>query len=384
MKEKRNYCFIFICIIIIFYITILSRTPYPTRVTNFIPLWSCFSRGNYLQLLLNIALFIPLGYFLEAVFSKVRLKYLWPVLVSLFVSISVELAQFLTNRGMLDVDDLLSNGVGACVGIFLWVWVDRHKKIRKHWVSLLLLTAGLAGCIITAIPVVKNAVGARITKQFWFEITDLVVNDGKAYFSGDCYFYDRDTPEYTLVLDGKEANTTNDGNHFTAEAEIEGKAEVQVKYNWFYEMPTGTWINPSTQNVEFVGGVAPVVEGLPEGAVLKAYNEKSDVLVYQDRERLLWLIGTEIDKNTEIIYHIYTDEPEKLPEKRVKIGFDNRGFNAPKNKRAQNEIEPIGHYRVFEKDIPQEYNVTAVTVGFNTDGTVLWADNFRVEKEADQ
>ena len=97
----------------------------------------------------------------------------------------------------------------------------------------------------------------------------------------------------------------------------------------------------------------------------------------QDVERLLWLIGTEIDKSTEVIYHIHTDEPEKLPENRVQYGFDNRGFRVGAE-RAENELEPIDLYRVFERKIPDEYNVTAIVVGFNTDGTITWSDSFRV------
>ena len=99
--------------------------------------------------------------------------------------------------------------------------------------------------------------------------------------------------------------------------------------------------------------------------------------VYQDGERLLWLIGKEIDKNTEVIYHIHTDEPEKLPEKRIQYGFDNRGFRVCAEQ-AENEFEGIEHYRVFEKEIPGNYHVTAIVVGFNTDGTITWTDSFRL------
>ena len=123
----------------------------------------------------------------------------------------------------------------------------------------------------------------------------------------------------------------------------------------------------------------PVIKGLPEGVVLKAWNEEYDTLVYLDGNRVLWLIGTEIDKNTEVICHIHTDEPEKLPERRVQYGFDNRGFRVG-DERAENELEGIDHYRVFEKEIPEEYHVTAIVVGFNTDGTITWTESFRPTK----
>ena len=46
---------------------------------------------------------------------------------------------------------------------------------------------------------------------------------------------------------------------------------------------------------------------------------------------------------------------------------------------TENELVGIDHYRVFEKEIPEEYHVAAVAVGFNTDGVVTWDDSFRVE-----
>lgn len=134
----------------------------------------------------------------------------------------------------------------------------------------------------------------------------------------------------------------------------------------------------------------PVVEDFEDNLEydVKQWSEKNGFefvscdgdgsLVYQDGDRLLWLIGTDIDKNTEVIFHIHTNEPEKLPERRVQYGFDNRGFRVGAE-RADNEMTSIDHYRVFEKEIPEEYHVTAIVVGFNTDGTVTWNDSFRIE-----
>ena len=43
------------------------------------------------------------------------------------------------------------------------------------------------------------------------------------------------------------------------------------------------------------------------------------------------------------------------------------------------ELEPIGHYRVFEAAVPSEYHIAEVIVGFSAGGKVLWEQNFRVE-----
>lgn len=275
---------------------------------------------------------------------------------------------------MLDVDDLVSNVCGAALGLLIYRLCKADKQRRMVWI---MLTAGFVGCIITAILAAKSSVDVKVTKEFRFSVSSVAVDNGKTVIEGECFLYDRKTPSYTILVGESESVTDVDGQVFRAEASrIDHKAEVQVKFRGFPAMPTGIWIKPTASGVEveYVAGEVPVIKGLPEDAVLKAWNEEYDTLVYQDEDRLLWLIGWEgLDANTEIIYHIHTTEPEKLPKYRISSGFDNRGFRAG----SENEVEGIDHYRVFEKEIPEEYYVTAVVVGFNTDGTITWSDSFR-------
>ena len=306
--------------------------------------------------MLNIALFVPLGFFLEFAFSSSKRPVLWPILSALLASAAVAAAQFFTYRGMLDVDDLISNCCGAVVGLLIYKAVEKLSRDDVwKWTGRAMLTTGLIGCIMVAVPAAKSNISTRITEQFQFSISS-VTTDDKVNIEGECFLYDRATPDYTIFIGGAPATTVVDGRQFKAVVpSLDHKAEV-----------------------EYVAGEEPVIKGLPEGAVLKAWNEEYDTLVYQDGDRLLWLIGTEIDKNTEVIYHIHTDEPEKLPERRVQYGFDNRGFRVGAE-RAENEVTSIDHYRVFEKEIPEEYHVTVIVVGFNTDGTITWNDSFRIE-----
>ena len=340
------------------------------------PLWSYTSHGHWNQIFQNIALFVPLGFFLSSTFSSSKRPVLWPILSALLVSVAVEVTQFFTYRGMLDVDDLISNCCGAAAGMLIYKAVGKLSRDDVwKWTGRVMLTAGLIGCIMVAVPAAKSNISTRITEQFWFSVSSVTLND-KLSTAGECFLYDRTTPDYTIFVGGAPATTVVEGEKFIAEAEASGKAEVQVKFRGFPVMPTGVWING--ERIEYVAGEVPVIKGLPEGAVLKAWNEEYDTLVYQDGERLLWLIGTEIDKSTEVIYHIHTTQPEFLPEKRVQYGFDNRGFRVGAE-RAENELEPIDHYRVFERGIPEGYNVTAIVVGFNTDGAISWNDSFRIE-----
>ena len=333
------------------------------------------SSGHWKQIILNICLFIPLGYFLTGFFYNSHHPCLRTLLSALLVSASIEVLQYLTYRGMLDVDDLVSNVCGAALGLLIYrLLCKANKQRRMVWI---MLTAGFVGCIITAIPAARSSVDVKVTKEFRFSVSSVAVDNGKTVIEGECFLYDRKTRSYTILVGGSETVTDVDGQTFRAKADVSGKAEVQVKFRGFPPMPTGVWINPTASGVgvEYVAGEVPVISGLPETAVLKAWSEEYDTLVYQDGDRLLWLIGSVIDKNTEIIYHIHTTEPEKLPEKRIQYGFDNRGFRAG----SENDVEGIDHYRVFEKKIPEEYYVTAVVVGFNTDGMITWSESFRIE-----
>jgi len=371
-SNRRNSIFLAISFLFILFITILSREPTLTQTVHFSFLWSYLSRGHGKQIILNIALFIPFGYFLATLTRPRR-----ALLIGLGTSLCIELIQFFTYRGMLDVDDLVSNVIGAAIGLLIYRLLGKVEKQRL--ISLIMLASGLTGCIMVAVPAAKTSISVNITKQFAFTISAVDVDDGKMMIDGECYLYERETPSYTILIDGKEATTTVDGQKFRASIPSPGgKAKVQIKFKGFPVMPTGTWINGD--RVEYVAGVEPIIRGVPETAVLKAWNAEYDVLVYEDQGRILLLIGWEdLSSNTEVIYHIHTDEPNRLPEKRIQYGFNNQGFRAG-TERRDNELESIDHYRVFEREIPNEYNVTAIVVGFNTDGTVTWNESFRVEQ----
>ena len=282
---------------------------------------------------------------------------------------------------MLDVDDLVSNVLGTVVGMLNWEIVRRISLRRV--VSWLMIAAGFLGCITAAIPTAKSNISTKVTQQFDFTVDSVYVNDKMINLTGNCYTYSRATPSYEIFIGDVKADSIVEGNKYQAVGKkIKEKVEVLIKFKGYGLMPTGTYLRPTEDgiSVEYVAGDVKEPAGVPDNAVLKAYNEEHDVLIYQDGDRLLWLIGdSNIDRNTEIIYHIHTDEPEKLPEHRVQYGFDNRGFRVSVDQKAANELDGIDHYRVFQKEITEEYRVTAVIVGFNTDGTVTWTDSFRIE-----
>lgn len=94
--------------------------------------------------------------------------------------------------------------------------------------------------------------------------------------------------------------------------------------------------------------------------ILRAYIQEYDVFIYQINNKLVWLVGTDLDPKTEFLYFLYTDDINLLPEHRIKHGYDNRGFRIENYKKE----EYVGKYRVFSKEIPAEYPITSIKVGF--------------------
>jgi glycopeptide antibiotics resistance protein len=80
----------------------------------------------FYNLAANIALFIPFGYLLKVISISRKHRLFLPVL---FITI-IELAQYFTNRGSLDVDDLLLNLLGVYLGFIMYPLLNRVMKIN--------------------------------------------------------------------------------------------------------------------------------------------------------------------------------------------------------------------------------------------------------------
>ena len=76
------------------------------------------------NLLGNIVLFIPLGYFLPAISASLRKFYLTFLSVTIIIT-TVELAQLVFMVGTCDIDDLILNLLGASMGYGLYRLTNR-------------------------------------------------------------------------------------------------------------------------------------------------------------------------------------------------------------------------------------------------------------------
>ena len=115
--------------------------------------WNNFSTKNWANVLLNIAMFTPLGFLLPLLGRKFR-KWHITVPTGFAASLVIELVQLALGRGICDVDDLFCNTLGAAMGYFAVMFLlSLFGKQYKHagaYLSLTLVPAIAIGSIFAA------------------------------------------------------------------------------------------------------------------------------------------------------------------------------------------------------------------------------------------
>ena len=97
---------------------------------NLVPFAYMFS--DYRNSLLNVLLFVPLGFLLPVLWKRFR-SFFWTGLLGFSFSLSIELLQLLTLRAT-DINDLMTNTTGTILGwllgrLVLWLF----PSIRPSW-----------------------------------------------------------------------------------------------------------------------------------------------------------------------------------------------------------------------------------------------------------
>lgn len=109
--------------------------------------WNQFALRAWLNVLLNIALFVPLGMLLPLLSRMFQTWYVM-LLAGFGSSLAIELGQLVTARGMFDVDDLFTNTLGAMVGwsivMLIWTLLERKTGWKPHCLAYLSVPAALA------------------------------------------------------------------------------------------------------------------------------------------------------------------------------------------------------------------------------------------------
>lgn len=136
--------FVIYCLVLIYVLFMHNNYRYGMsfRLSNFIPFNTI---TNYFiklsdnsintsiviqNLSVNLLLFLPMGMSLPVLFQN-KINKFWKFLIIMVIIItSVEITQYITMVGSADIDDLILNTIGACIGYFI-VHLKFVRKILK-------------------------------------------------------------------------------------------------------------------------------------------------------------------------------------------------------------------------------------------------------------
>jgi glycopeptide antibiotics resistance protein len=146
----------YIIALVLYTITLINLTNYGRNLVgvityNLIPFktlfgyWANFDSRNFMvNVIGNIIILMPMQYLILRIFNIK--KFSINVLISIMIGFFLELFQFITKRGVFDIDDIILYLIGTSVMYFLYDIVINKNKIninKKH------LIIGIVSSIIT-------------------------------------------------------------------------------------------------------------------------------------------------------------------------------------------------------------------------------------------
>lgn len=135
-KLQRNAAIILsLYVVVLLYFTVIGRyshEEYENRIYYYYSyrrLIEHYDSQSMRQILLNIAMLVPVGFMLPIAFNR-KGSYLKAIGLSLLLIIVIVLLQMLTKTGSCEVDDIINNLIGALLGMVSYHIV--HKFINRH------------------------------------------------------------------------------------------------------------------------------------------------------------------------------------------------------------------------------------------------------------
>ena len=359
----------------ILYITVFSRAPVLIRLTQLVPFSSLKAAflGDLrtgLQIAANVVLFVPFGYSLR--------RPLRAVFVSLVVSVGIELIQYHWILGLASVDDVLANALGGALGAGLYAaigWLPRGRVISAC-ITALMLSGALLGCGLW-----KPQVKEIYENEFTFQVEEAT---GEA-LTGYCFWFSRSPTKkrVQLLLKGEQTiflptecglerpdvaasygsgrDYTHSGFRAALPEGLIGSYEIFLLWGGYKKTPTVVyWVDGEVRH-------CLAEEGAQFGTLLA---DNAYCSVYQRGNSLYWVVKNMASEK--VFIHIYTNQPELLPQKRQPSGFDNLDFRF-----ETYEIEPIDGRRTACRKLPDGYPIAYIQTGMFDEDGVIWLERFR-------
>ena len=125
--------------------TFIHRTPVMHENINlhifssYIKVWNRFSLLELRNIIFNILMFLPLGFVLPLLFKKCE-KFYITYFLGLCMTISIEVLQLISKRGIFEIDDIINNTLGCMIGYgVVMIFLLFSKRNKKSLVNKVLI-----------------------------------------------------------------------------------------------------------------------------------------------------------------------------------------------------------------------------------------------------
>ena len=127
-------------IVVLLYFTVIGRYSHEDYQIHIFYsyrfLLEQFDFQSMRQFVINLFMLVPVG-FLLSVIIKGKAKYVIVFVLCLLLTVFIESMQLLTKCGSFEVDDIISNMIGAVIGILIFAlihWITHQKMYKgKHY-----------------------------------------------------------------------------------------------------------------------------------------------------------------------------------------------------------------------------------------------------------
>ncbi len=411
-KKGPFWFFLLVYLFAVLWFTVLKRSS-GYHAAQFEVFWSYrkwFAGDMELgkEIMANIAMFIPFG-FLSATLNNGQRKNPAVIVLALLFSLTIEILQLVLMRGLFEWDDVISNILGAALGILLLETVEKICNNKRRAFAVEAIGAAFVLICLVVYIIGRGVIGVEADttpRAYCFQIDEATLVGNELNLTGFAFPYERSSASLSLTLRSKKTGkktelTTSYGiarediksyfhceydyldTGFTATATVnpDEEYEIMLGRHWPIMMSTGVFV--TGERVHYFSDEAVSTPALDEDFVtkgtLRVYREDFHCWVYQYEWALYWIVDRDFyfeeDGTTYIQYQLWTTQTEKLPEKRLVHNnlWDNIGGYF-----EEYEIEgEFGDYRVMKRDLPTAYSITSIVTGYYNNGHWIWKNYFR-------
>ena len=193
MNKKTSTFLLVTYVLLLLGVAVFSRsasfeTPQLTLFWSY-RRWFGGNRRIGLQIIANVAVFVPIGILAHNIFSRRSLPA--AAIISMMVSLLIECLQLFLHRGLFEFDDVMNNTLGGVAG---WLLYRQCKELLPRWIWPAGIVSACVGLVAVGWGTPEET--PNLPRIFCFQVDE--VRDRE--FSGFAFLCDRDSEKLTISL----------------------------------------------------------------------------------------------------------------------------------------------------------------------------------------